>query len=351
MKWTHALIGLLVAIFVVSVPTFEVEADGRKAVKSRAKRSKRGGRRTRSRGVAEKVTYTVIPGDTIIKIAKRYGVTSNQIKRWNRLKNNVIVAGQKLVIRTRKTSVPRRGVRYHTVKRGENYKTIARKHKVDVGDLISWNPQHDPRSLHVGDKIAMYFDQHDPVATHKRGRFNGAQMPNGRGYRIRNANRAWGTPELIKVLRDGIGKVKRRHGRKIGDLVIGDLSTKRGGFLPPHKSHRSGRDADVAYYIKGTDTSWRFIRATPKTIDVERTWELFHAFLKTGRVKYIFVNYELQEVLYEHAIKQRGVKKRHLEQWFEYPRRGSTGVIRHSPGHDDHFHIRVECNKNDKRCR
>ncbi|MEL6182192.1 MAG: penicillin-insensitive murein endopeptidase, partial [Myxococcota bacterium] len=285
MKWTHALIGLLVALFVVSAPPFdELYAEGRsakakRASRTKAKRSQRGGRQTRSKGVAEKVTYTVIPGDTLLKIAKRYGVTSGQIKRWNRLKNNTIVAGQKLVIRTRKTSIPRRGVKYHVVKRKETYKSIAKKHKVEVGDLISWNPQHDPRSLRVGDKIAMYFDRYDPVATHKKGRFNGVQMPKGRGYRVRNANRAWGTPELVRVLRDGIGKVKRRHGRKASNLVIGDLSTKRGGYLPPHKSHRSGRDADVAYYIKGTDTSWRFIRATPDTLDVARTWELFHTFL------------------------------------------------------------------------
>ena len=45
------------------------------------------------------VTHVVRRGETLARIAKRYGVTVSQLKRWNGLKSSVIRVGQKLVIR------------------------------------------------------------------------------------------------------------------------------------------------------------------------------------------------------------------------------------------------------------
>ena len=44
--------------------------------------------------------YTVAKGDTLTKIAKKYGTTVNQLVAWNNIKNkNLIYAGQKLRVR------------------------------------------------------------------------------------------------------------------------------------------------------------------------------------------------------------------------------------------------------------
>ena len=58
-------------------------------------------------------------------------------------------------------------------------------------------------------------------------------------------------------------------------------------------------------------------------------------------VDYIFVDYGLQKPLYEHA-KKAGMSARKLEEYFQYPRgMGRTeGLIRHTPSHKNHFHIR-----------
>ena len=328
--------GLVVAMFVLTAGVTDMEASAE-------------GRNRR-----HKTVYTVIPGDTLSKIAKRHKVKTRDLRRWNRLKSDLLTAGKTLVVYT-KEEIPDQGVRFHKVKAGETFKGIAKKHKVSAGDLISWNPRLDPRKLRVGDKVTMYYDKPKPKGKRsKRGRFDGVQLPPGKGYRVRNGDRAWGTARLVKVLSGGLKATKKKYKRKASDLVVGDLSTRRGGYLPPHKSHRTGRDADVAYYIKKTDTSWRFIRATPKTLDVEKTWYLLHQYLKTGKVKYIFVNYELQKPLYEYAKKQKGVSKRKLNAWFQYPvgrKNGSRAIIRHSPGHDDHFHLRVTCSRHEKNCR
>ena len=45
------------------------------------------------------VVYTVASGDVLSGIAIRFGVTNDQIKQWNNLKDiNVISVGQKLTI-------------------------------------------------------------------------------------------------------------------------------------------------------------------------------------------------------------------------------------------------------------
>ena len=45
------------------------------------------------------IVYTVVKGDTLTKIASRYGVTVNDLVRWNKIANpNLIVVGQKIKI-------------------------------------------------------------------------------------------------------------------------------------------------------------------------------------------------------------------------------------------------------------
>ncbi len=46
-----------------------------------------------------RIVYVVKKGDTLTKIAHRYGVTVDNLVHWNAIKNrNLIVVGQKLVI-------------------------------------------------------------------------------------------------------------------------------------------------------------------------------------------------------------------------------------------------------------
>ena len=46
----------------------------------------------------KKTTYTVKKGDNLGKIASRYGVSINNLKRWNRMKSNNVRVGQRLTI-------------------------------------------------------------------------------------------------------------------------------------------------------------------------------------------------------------------------------------------------------------
>ncbi len=46
------------------------------------------------------IIYTVREGDTLWDIANRYGVALNDLKRWNKRRNNIIRPGDELKIIT-----------------------------------------------------------------------------------------------------------------------------------------------------------------------------------------------------------------------------------------------------------
>ena len=54
--------------------------------------------RTDVSGVGTPTYYTVVKGDTLYRISRAYGVTVEQLKRWNNLTDNIISIGQRLVV-------------------------------------------------------------------------------------------------------------------------------------------------------------------------------------------------------------------------------------------------------------
>lgn len=326
--------------------------DGAVAAKSNtAKKSKK---KSRKGGQGQRQRYTVIPGDSLAKIAKKFGVKISQIKTWNKMTDNTLSVGQKLIIHSSR-HVRTRSKSLYTVKKGETLAKIAKARGVKTDDILAWNPRVDPRRIRPGTQLRIY--TLDPEGGGSVGSANsghlseGIVLGDGPGYRVRAGRRAYGTGHTVNLISQCISETKR-HFPKAQKIMVGDLSFEKGGYMRPHKSHQSGRDADISYYIKKVDTSHRFIDATAKTLDAEKTWYLFDQFLKTGQVEYIFVDYPLQQALYEHA-KKKGVSSKRLEEIFQYPKgRGSRqGVIRYSRGHDDHFHIRFKCPPGQKECK
>lgn len=169
------------------------------------------------------------------------------------------------------------------------------------------------------------------------------QLQPGPGYVVKRAAHAWGTPRTVAAIRAAV-KGYLDRGLAGPSVHVGDISLKSGGPFPPHLSHRDGRDVDVGYVLRGdgADTV-RFVTATRGRLDVVRTWALLDAFLSTERVRYIFVDYGLQRILYDYA-KQQGVEQGRLDALFQYPggSAASRGVIRHWRGHTNHFHVRFE---------
>lgn len=110
-------------------------------------------------GMAQ-ATYRVRRGDNLTKIAKEKGVSVKALVDANRIKNpNFILIGQMLVIpgsqaaRGATPALKSPGLTGHSVKRGENLTTIAKKYKTSIAHLVDINNLKNPNFIRVGQKL------------------------------------------------------------------------------------------------------------------------------------------------------------------------------------------------------
>lgn len=99
--------------------------------------------RTEKDGDRYFVIHRVEKGETLYSLSKRYNAHLNEIVRANDVMNNSISLGQELRIPIEgKPAIPKNtgAVKdYHTVVTGETLYAISRKYGVSVGQLRSWN--------------------------------------------------------------------------------------------------------------------------------------------------------------------------------------------------------------------
>jgi murein endopeptidase len=109
-----------------------------------------------------------------------------------------------------------------------------------------------------------------------------------------------------------------------------------------HISHQSGRDVDIRLPVR--EGVPRSKPATGKRVDWDATLALIHAFARAQAVELILLDYGAQQRLYRRA-KAAGMGKEQLAELFQYPRgsKANSGIVRHSPGHEGHIHVRFSC--------
>ena len=146
-------------------------------------------------------THKVKKGETLKGVASKYGVSSSDVKKWNKLKSSSLKAGQSLKVKvkvkktitipkvteesepekkpepkvegkTEKTTppkstapkvttpkadppkaAPKEEFVYYTVKAGDSLSSIASKHKVSVDSIIKLNKGITPNKIKTGQKL------------------------------------------------------------------------------------------------------------------------------------------------------------------------------------------------------
>lgn len=87
----------------------------------------------------EPVYYTVKRGDALYKIAAKFNTTVQQLVIWNNIKNpNLIYPGQVLIVGKTEPK-PEPSEEYYTVVRGDNLTKIAKRFDTTVQQLVFWN--------------------------------------------------------------------------------------------------------------------------------------------------------------------------------------------------------------------
>ena len=308
--------------------------------------------------------HVVTEGEHLGGIAGRYGVRQRDLLALNPAITdpNLIRIGDQ--VRVCPEIFPRvRERKEHRVATGETLTAIAGRHGLTVDEVMAMQDGAvtDPNRIHPGDTLVLWVDgglvegfRPPPpkpkkkarkggrkAKSKRRGAKVGVQLEGDDRIHIKRPRLAFGTAKTIRLLEDVVTQYRGQFGRA-PKVLIGDISKKGGGKIEPHLSHRTGRDVDVGYVLKGADARrTRFSGVTTDNLDVARTWALVKAFLDTHEVRYIFMDYTLQKVLYEYA-EEHGTSADVLDELFQYPRgRGRNhGIVRHWRRHRNHFHVR-----------
>ncbi|HEX8268547.1 MAG TPA: LysM peptidoglycan-binding domain-containing protein [Flavobacterium sp.] len=171
--------------------------------------------------------YKVRRGDSLGEVASKYGVSQSSIKKSNKLKSNILKAGQSLKIVTResiavKTSktetksdiasaevkeikknpdtASAKADHYYVVQAGDNLSNIAKKFNVSVEDLKEWNDISDNNvQLQSKLKIADLIKGNNEVA-------NNSPEPK------------YKTEEYIVAKGDNLGVIAKRFNMSVDEL-------------------------------------------------------------------------------------------------------------------------------------
>lgn len=243
----------------------------------------------------------------------------------------------------------------YTIAHGGTILDVANLYKIHHHEIQALNPGIPPdRALPVGRPVVVYeYDRERSESIglpHDGSLVGGMPMPDGPGRRVTALRwKSWATRSTVLELDRVLRKWARQKGAN--DILVSNLSARHGGPLDPHKTHQSGRDVDLGYPTKQHADEWRHV--TVATLDAERTWRLLKLLEDTGRVEVIFMDRALQRKLLEHALARGTMERSRLASWFEVAKgaRGKGPLIKHVPGHSDHFHVRFRCRDDEPRCR
>jgi len=128
----------------------------------------------------------------------------------------------------------------------------------------------------------------------------------GRGYySYASADRQYGTDETLRLIAD-TAAILDRSGLEVG---VGDISFAQGGEMPPHKTHRTGRNIDLR--------PLRVDNAHGPTSIGDPTYSREHT---RALVRALLANSSVQRILFNDT---------------------EIEGVRRFPGHDNHLHVEL----------
>lgn len=323
----------------------------------------------------EWIEHQVSPGETFEDVARYYEVSPVLLPQWNG-GVTALTPGMKLKVRTTRPPRPPLVEEYYTVGEGEDWLAIANLYSTSVDKLRQFNPNVGDR-LKGGEELTLWIDAGQfgaktpnpddlPIFIVPEGAssvggvtsgtlVNPVQLLPSRLADVRCASHAYATNHTLSQLLRGIAEF-RAQGYD-GQIMIADLSLKDGGGYGRHKSHQSGRDADIwllvkrKQFLKGCNNcSTESCRPEPEEVDWRTTWRFIRALDSTNAIQEIFLSHHLQAELHKAALAE-GETAAELKSLIQWPRpKGTPALVMHSDGHIHHIHVRFRCDPTDTAC-
>jgi len=286
------------------------------------------------------VKYSVLPGDSLKRIAKRYHIDIASIMKANKLKSSNIRVGQKLKLpKVAAVNAKRLEKFVHKIKKGDRLSKLLKANKMDKRLFAKLNPRLVGRvdRLRVGQKVVLVKEVRLASARHRSRRHHKAgpvknleQIEDSRGVLIRRPEHSWATARTAYWIKR-LGRMFRKKYPSAAPLALRDVSKEGGGHFGPHASHHEGNDVDM-----------ELPKRDDGKVDYGKMFYVIQYLVKTGKVEYIFIDWSHQKKLASY------IKKRFKKSWeriadaiqLTYGRGVRRGIVRHAPGHGAHMHIR-----------
>ncbi|GLR62865.1 lytic transglycosylase [Marinospirillum insulare] len=180
--------------------------------------------------------YRVNSGDSLLTISRRFNTTPSMIRDANQLRGDIIRAGHELLIpipsqdarqyalsedqrQQRRQNVTRKGQKIdHTVRSGDSFWILARRHGVSVRELASWNSMAPGDPLIAGQHLVIWSRASNAKTLAKA---NNRSVMRKVNYTVRNG--------------DNLANIANRFRVSVGDIARwNSLNTSR--YLQPGQS-------------------------------------------------------------------------------------------------------------------
>lgn len=202
---------------------------------------------------AQSGTYTVVPGDNLVRIGRQLGISARSLAKANGLEtSSVIHPGQKLKVPAAVSAAPATAARTaapraaatHTVQPGETFYSIARQHRISVDRLMAANPNTQPAALRVGQKVQL------PETTSTQASVSAA-TPNSNGASLPEIKT---TSESPQPAAQSTGNRRQVRTMMIdGEMSYGAFAAKH-GTTPERLNQLNGLDLDARTVLaKGSE--------------------------------------------------------------------------------------------------
>ena len=319
------------------------------------------------------IEHPTLRRETLDELALRYGVTVESLRGWNDMDANAQLHPSRprsLRVRARRYPAPREALRYEVVA-GDIWAGVARRHGVNDRHLRAWNVDTVGRSLDPGEVLEIWIDPvvfasissdapadaraamvrpgaHGVGVPQAGSLVAGVQIPPGEGYWLRYPKSAYGTTYAVRETVAALDQFVATSGHP-HPISVGTMSRMRGGEIGHHHSHQTGRDLDIRLPLRPEVP--QALTPTKSRIDWDMSYELVQVFARRESTAVIFLDYQCQRRL-RRAAEARGVDEAELDALLQFPRGpgASLGVVRHSPGHDKHIHVRFTCGPDEPSC-
>ena len=144
-------------------------------------------------------TYEVQPGDALIRIARRHGVSVAALQAANSISGSAIRPGQTLAIpggagiAASTTATPSGRQTLYTVQTGDTQRRIAARHGISVEELQRWNGLQPEDPVKLGQRLSIWTRATAPAAVATAGSNQKV------GYRVKSGDSLYAIASRYKV--------------------------------------------------------------------------------------------------------------------------------------------------------